>query len=221
MSKLYGRFPILGRQLNNFRNFRKTYDIEEDWRLFRSNIYKHKYKLIIIGSFLSYPLYKNKLFQIIYDYTKKQSEKLETTFSKDYPLPQYKLPFIKKFVVSAVTKDEKLMDGGLTYVENLSKNPRILDPFLAMMIFSISDPVFLENADELIKELGLDLLKDKKVFRDACQLIIEELRDPEIQKEIKDLLVWTVYQDDVKDGLVNLFCNGFKEDRIVNSMKLL
>lgn len=202
---------------------RKNLDFfkSEDWNQFKNNVWKHKKKLGVITAILFWPLYRNTIFGYFYQYQQSSGDKLSENFKKGMQ-DSYKFPFIKNFVVNAVSKDPRLIDGGQKYVvDDLSREERILKNFQIMMVHSIKDPVFLEAADKLVKILGSDQLLDPTVCKDVTNLLVDQMRDPEIQAEARNVLENCVRDPEVKEAMTNLFIRSFKDDKLAKNFHLM
>jgi len=94
-----------------FKIFQKTVNIEEEWAVFKQNVWNHKYKTLFVTSILFYPIYNEKLWRLINFYRIVVNTRIEDTLSKEKPITQVGQGFLKHFIVNAL-KDEYVKEGG-------------------------------------------------------------------------------------------------------------
>ena len=81
----------------------------------------------------------------------------------------------------------------------LIKEKPIIDGVVDLLVTSLKDEKSLSQVKVEGKKLGLGLIKDKDVERDAVHLLVELLRDPEIKYECSELVRDMFQQPDVKE----------------------
>jgi hypothetical protein len=150
--------------------FQNHLDISDEWTLLKRNIWTHKYKTAILASITLYPLYNEKLSSLLNYYRIILNTTIEDKLSKEKPLTQVGQGFLKHFVVNAL-KDEYVKEGGLVYVQDLIRQPPIINASVQMLLSTIKEPEFLAMVKSEGKSLGLDLLRDPDVHKDAATLV--------------------------------------------------
>ena len=203
-----------------FKIFQQTLNIENEWAVFKKNLWNHKYKVSILTTILFYPFYNEKLQRIMNYYRIILNTRIEDTLSKEKPITQVGQGFLKHFVVNAL-KDEYVKEGGLVYVQDLIKERRIIDGSVQMLLATIKEKEFLDMVKQEGKILGQDLLKDKDIQKDLATLTIDTLKDPVVKFELLDQCRVTQIQPEIKKSIGELFNDVFGEPRVQQSMKKL
>lgn len=203
-----------------FKIFQQTLNIENEWAVFKKNVWNHKFKVSLLTSILFYPFYNEKLWKIMNYYRIIFNTKIEDTLSKEKPITQVGQGFLKHFVVNAL-KDEHVKEGGQVYVQDLIKERRIIDASVQMLLATIKEKEFLDMVKQEGKILGLDLLKDKDIQKDLATLTLDTLKDPVVKFEMLDQCRVTLIQPEIKKSIGELFTDVFAEPRVQFAMKSL
>jgi hypothetical protein len=104
-----------------FKLLQKQLDIEEEWAIMRSNLWRHKFKLVFVSAACSYPLYRPYLQESMKYLSAKVNYEVESALQKDKPITQITQSFIKTVVVDSL-KTEPIKRGGIDFAVELIKD---------------------------------------------------------------------------------------------------
>jgi hypothetical protein len=90
-----------------------------------------------------------------------------------------------------------------------------------MLLSTIKEKEFLDMVKTEGKILGLDLLKDSDIHKDAATLVLDTLKDPVVKFELLDLVRLTLIEPEIKGSLGCLFGEVFAQSEVQNGMKKL
>ena len=197
-----------------FLRLQQFFGIQEEWKTFKSLIGGHKFKLLALGAFATYPLYKPYLNY----YYSLFNIQLQAQFQNGKPVPNALESFGKQ-IVENILRDPQMKREGAVFVEDLAKKDIVLEGIVTLLVKSASDPHFIKEAKVFAKYLTHELLQDQVIEEDAIELVITLLRDPEVKNEALELVKWLCQQESSRKELVDLCRDCFQQPRMQVAVK--
>ncbi|KRW98780.1 hypothetical protein PPERSA_03915 [Pseudocohnilembus persalinus] len=146
-----------------FKTLQRKLEIEEEWKIFKGHLRPHKYKFFfLIGAGLL-PVYKDILYKIYQGALLNISQ----AFQPGEPAPQIAESFGKQLIVG-IFQDENVKKESGVFVQDLVKQQLVLESILELLIKSLKDEKFNDEAQIFSKQLLNELLDDKQMEYQIC-----------------------------------------------------
>lgn len=129
-----------------------------------------------------------------------------------------KLSFAKPFINTF--EDQNVSKAASYFLERTFKEPFVIDDILKILLNCIRNEQFVDEAKVLGKIIVQDAANDKVIEEELAQLFVRIFQTDDIKESAVNLIKFVFEQEDTKETLVQLFVNAFKDERILNSLKI-
>lgn len=130
---------------------------------------------------------------------------LKVSFSK---------PFINTF------EDQKVSKAASYFLERTFKEPFVIDDILKILLHCIKNDQFVDEAKILGKIIVQDAANDKVIEEELTQFFVRIFQSNDIKNSAVNLVKFVFEQEDTKEILVQLFVNAFKDERVLDALKV-
>lgn len=137
---------------------------------------------------------------------------LSNNLKKEEPIPRIAESFGKQ-LISGVFADTLVQRDSAIFVQDLVKRQAVLDAVLALLVKTISNPLFLNETTQFSKVLVADILKDEATLKHTLALLLGVVKDAEFKQEVVETLKFAFSQPDVTEVIVNLMKTAINDDR--------
>ena len=201
-----------------FKLIQVNVNISEDWLIFKNGVRRHKYKLIFLAGCYGYYRYSNRIYDALVVQKNRVLLKLQNFLAEGEEADKIFKNFLKQALVGTF-RDSDIKQEGVGYLEKVIKEKPVVDQVLEVLLKSIKDEHFIDEAKVLGKEVTMSLINDKEVEKNIVDMFVRVFKEDDIKVEATNLLIHIVNQEEVKKELIRLISDSFADEKVAGALR--
>lgn len=145
-------------------------------------------------------------------------------------LVNFSVLFLKTLIIKGLFHSEMMINEGSSFVELLSEQETLQNAVSILLINNLKTSGFhasgltfskdivsniIEKGGKAINNLKPDLSTPENLLeKDLNYLFLRTLRDPDMKKELQEVVQWLLAREEIKEGLVTLFIMAVENDKV-------
>lgn len=193
-------------------------NISEDWLIFKNGVRRHKFKIMFLTGCYGYYKYSHRLYEALLIQKNRALLHLQQFLAEGQDADKIFKDFLKQALVGTF-RDSSIKKEGVDYLERVVKEKPVVDQVLEILLKSIKDEGFVDEAKVLGKNIALTLINDKEVEKNVVDMFVRIFKEPEIKNEATELLIYVMHQEEIKKELIRLVSESFADKRVTEALK--
>lgn len=208
------KIPRFFKMINTNKNFK------EDTKALFTRLSKHKKKIFFLTTTIIAYNNQNLIKKNLKNFQNYLISSTDSILKENNTVDRKFKTFLKQSL-GGTFKDEQIKREGVLYLEKVLKDKTLITQIIQILLKSIKEEKFIQEAKVLGKNIVVSAAKDKRVEKGLIDMFIRIVKNPEIKFEASELVKFVVNEPDSKEELVNLLIEVFKEEKVILAFKNL
>lgn len=137
------------------------------WQLFKEQVYNHQYKVFL--ALVAAAGLGGYFYWHYFNVDATTSKNIEKTLQKDSQITKVLEAFLVRTIID-VLKSPEVMNNAIDFTQEVINQQAVHDELLKYLLGGLKDPVFLDQVKVCVKDMIVELLKDPEVQKDLIAL---------------------------------------------------